>query len=44
MPFTEHTPEGFTQQAYAQKMIDEYKAGPIERSAIFSFFIKNENH
>jgi len=38
MPFTEHTPEGFTQQAYAQKMIDEYKAGPIERSAIFFIF------
>ncbi len=38
MPFTGHTSEGFTQQAYAQKMIDEYKAGPIERSAIFFIF------
>ncbi|HAV45277.1 MAG: glycerophosphodiester phosphodiesterase [Halomonas sp.] len=35
MPFTEHTPEGFTQQAYAQKMIDEYKAAGVSPDDVF---------
>jgi glycerophosphoryl diester phosphodiesterase len=34
MPFTGHS-EGFTQQAYAQKMIDEYKAAGVPPSDVF---------
>lgn len=34
MPFTGHS-EGFTQQAYAQKMIDEYKAAGVSPSDVF---------
>lgn len=34
MPFTGHS-EGFTQQAYAQKMIDEYKSAGVPPSDVF---------
>lgn len=34
MPFTGHS-EGFTQQAYAQKMIDEYKAAGIRPRNVY---------
>lgn len=34
MPFTGHS-EGFTQQAYAQKMIDEYKAAGVSPNNVF---------
>lgn len=34
MPFTGHS-EGFTQQTYAQKMIDEYKAAGVPPSDVF---------
>ncbi|AQU81363.1 MULTISPECIES: glycerophosphodiester phosphodiesterase family protein [unclassified Halomonas] len=35
MPFTGHSENGFTQQAYAQKMIDEYKAAGVRPSDVF---------
>jgi len=40
MPFTgssqhDHSEQGFTQQAYAQKMIDEYKAASVPPSDVF---------
>ncbi|OWV29320.1 glycerophosphodiester phosphodiesterase family protein [Halomonas campaniensis] len=35
MPFTTHSTKGFTQQAYAQKMIDEYKSAGVSPSDVF---------
>lgn len=35
MPFMGHSENGFTQQAYAQKMIDEYKAAGVSPSNVF---------
>ena len=35
MPFTTHSTQGFTQQAYAQKMIDEYKSAGVSPSDVF---------
>ncbi len=35
MPFTGHSTQGFTQQAYAQKMIDEYKSAGVPPSDVF---------
>ncbi|MBT2773070.1 glycerophosphodiester phosphodiesterase [Halomonas sp. ISL-60] len=35
MPFTGHSKQGFTQQAYAQKMIDEYKAAGVPPTDVF---------
>lgn len=35
MPFTTHSTQGFTQQAYAQKMIDEYKSAGVPPSDVF---------
>ncbi|HDZ48086.1 hypothetical protein LCGC14_0025490 [marine sediment metagenome] len=35
MPFTGHTEQGFTQQAYAQKMLDEYKAAGVRPGDVY---------
>lgn len=35
MPFTGHTEQGLTQQAYAQKMLDEYKAAGVRPGDVY---------
>lgn len=35
MPFTGHTEQGFTQQEYAQKMLDEYKAAGVRPGDVY---------